>query len=90
MVLADETLFVAGPSVKANNIPHRPSDVDPFAEALEARRGGSLLAVSANNGKTMADYDLKSSPVLDGMAAANGRLYISSVDGRVLSYRAKN
>lgn len=86
MVLADETLFVAGPSVpvEVNKIPRQPTDVDPFAEALEIGRGGSLLAVSANNGKTLADYDLKSSPVFDGMAAANDRLYISSVDGRIV------
>ena len=84
MVLADKTLFVAGPSVKANNLPRRPIDVDPFAEALEAGRSGRLLAVSTNNGETLASYDLKNSPVFDGMAAANGRLYISSVDGRII------
>jgi len=84
MVLADKTLFVAGPSVKANNIPRRPIDVDPFAEALEAGRSGRLLAVSTKNGETLAGYDLKNSPVFDGMAAANGRLYISSVDGRII------
>ncbi|MHC4539530.1 MAG: outer membrane protein assembly factor BamB family protein [Planctomycetota bacterium] len=86
MVLADETLFVAGPSVtvEVNNIPRQPTDADPFAEALEARRGGSLLAVSANNGQALADYDLKSPPVFDGMAAANGRLYISSADGGIV------
>ena len=84
MVLADETLFVAGPTVESNRIPQQPTDADPFAEALEARRGGNLLAVSANNGKTLADYDLKSSPVFDGMATAYGRLYISMKDGSVL------
>ena len=84
MVLADETLFVAGPTVESNRIPQQPTDADPFAEALEARRGGNLLAVSANKGKTLADYDLKSSPVFDGMATAYGRLYISMKDGSVL------
>jgi outer membrane protein assembly factor BamB len=84
MVLADETLFVAGPSIKIDEIPRQPTDVDPFAEALEVRRKGSLLAVSGNDGTTLADYDLKSPPVLDGMAAAYGRLYISMKDGSVL------
>ena len=84
MVLANETLFVAGPPVESNRIPQQPIDADPFSEALEARGCGKLRAVSADNGKTLADYDLKSSPVFDGMATAYGRLYISMKDGSVL------
>ena len=89
MVLADETLFVAGPSVKVNKIPRRPTDVDPFAEALEARGGGTLLAVSPNDGEILVDYYLKSFPVFDGMAAAYGRLYISMKDGSVICLTEK-
>jgi hypothetical protein len=84
MVLADETLFIAGPPVKGNRIPKQPTDADPFAEALEAGRGGSLVAVSASNGSTLAYYDLKSSPVFDGMAAAYRRLYISTQSGSII------
>jgi hypothetical protein len=84
MVLTDKTLFVAGPTVKVNEIPRQPSDADPFAEALEVGRSGRLLAVSADNGETLAGYDLKHSPVFDGMAAANGRLYLSCVEGRIV------
>jgi hypothetical protein len=89
MVLADETLFVAGPPVESNRVPQQPTDADPFAEALEAGRGGKLLAVSADNGKTLADYNLKSSPVFDGMAVAYGRLYVSMKDGSVLCLAGK-
>jgi hypothetical protein len=84
MVLADETLFVAGPPVKSRGVPKEPTDADPFAEALEARGGGSLLAVSASSGKTLADYNLESCPVFDGMAAALGQLYISMHDGSIV------
>jgi outer membrane protein assembly factor BamB len=84
MVLTGETVFCAGPSVKIDKIPHEPADVDPLAEALESKRGGSLLAVSANDGKTLARCDLQSPPVFDGMAAAEGRLYICCVDGRIV------
>ncbi|MHC4406956.1 MAG: outer membrane protein assembly factor BamB family protein, partial [Planctomycetota bacterium] len=84
MVLAGETLFVAGPPHKVSEIPHEPSGADPLAEALEADRGGRLVAVSATDGKTLADHELKSSPVFDGMAAAQGRLYLSTKSGEVV------
>jgi len=32
----------------------------------------------------LAQYKLDSAPVFDGMAAANGRLYLSLENGRVL------
>jgi hypothetical protein len=84
MVLAGQTLFVAGPPDKVNQIPHEPAEVDPLAEALEARSGGSLVAVSAADGKTLADYELENPPVFDGMAAAQGRLYLSTKGGEVV------
>jgi outer membrane protein assembly factor BamB len=84
MVLAAETLFVAGPLHQVDDVPHDPAEVDPLAEALQTTRGGSLLAVSAENGKTLADYALKSPPVFDGMAAAQGRLYLSTKSGKVV------
>ncbi|MFV2065867.1 MAG: PQQ-binding-like beta-propeller repeat protein [Pirellulales bacterium] len=84
MVLADETLFVAGPLDEVKEIPHRPADVDPLAQALETRRGGRLLAVSARDGTTLADLALKSRPVFDGMAAAQGCLYLSTQSGEVV------
>jgi hypothetical protein len=84
MVLAGETLFVAGPLDKVEEIPHQPADVDPLAEALEARQGGRVLVVSAKDGKTLADYELESPPVFDGMAAVQGRLYLSTKSGEVV------
>ena len=84
MVLTNAILFIAGPSVESKEIPHKPTEVNHLAEALEAGRGGSLLAVSANNGNILATYDLKSPPVFDGMAAAGGRLYVTSEDGEIL------
>ena len=84
MVLARQTLLVAGPPDKVSQIPHNPSSVDPLAEALGAERGGRLVAVSAPDGKILADYELKSPPVFDGMAAALGRLYVSTKIGEVV------
>jgi outer membrane protein assembly factor BamB len=84
MVLARETIFIAGPSVQVKEVPHKPSEVDSLAEALEAGHNGRLLAVSATDGKALANYDLRVSPVFDGMAAANGQLFISGIDGQII------
>jgi outer membrane protein assembly factor BamB len=84
MVLAQQTLLLAGPADKVSDIPHTPAAVDPLSESLEAIRGGRLLAVSATDGKTLADYELPSPPVFDGMAAAQGRLYLSTKIGKVV------
>ncbi len=84
MVLAGPTLLVAGPEAPVDCIPHDPSEVDPIAEALEADRGGRLLAVSTADGGTLAELDLPSPPVFDGMAAARGRVYLSTKNGKVV------
>jgi outer membrane protein assembly factor BamB len=46
--------------------------------------GGCVRAVSAADGKTLADVRLASPPVWDGAAATAGRLYLSTVDGKVV------
>lgn len=76
MVLANKTLFVAGP-------PDVIDPDDPMA-AFEGGKGGLLWAISAADGKKLAEYKLESPPIFDGMVAANGRLYISTRDGRLL------
>jgi outer membrane protein assembly factor BamB len=76
MVLAKDTLFVAGP-------PDVLEPDDPLG-AFEGRKGGVLRAVSTADGEKLTEYELKSPPVFDGMIAANERLYICTRDGRVL------
>jgi len=79
MVLADKTLFLAGP-------PDVFADQKTAMETFEGRKGAMLYAVSAEDGKKLAEYKLPpgGGPVFDGMIAANGRLYISTRDGRLL------
>jgi hypothetical protein len=84
MVLAGDTLFVAGPPHPLGEVPHEPAGADPLAAALESDHRGRLLAVSAANGETLADHELASPPVFDGMAAAGGRLYLSTKSGAVV------
>ena len=58
--------------------------------AYEGLRGASLWAVSAADGKKLAEYKLDSPPIFDGMIAANGRLYVVTKDGEVLCMEKSN
>ena len=73
---AGKTLFVAGS-------PDIVDKSDPWG-AIAGRKGGYLWAVSVMNGKTLAEYELDSPPVFDGMIAAAGQLYLSLKNGTVL------
>jgi len=82
MVLADKTLFLAGP-------PDVFADQKPDVEAFEGKKGAILCAVSAEDGKKLAEYKLESPPVFDGMIAANGQLYLAMKNGQVLCFGQK-
>ena len=84
LVLAGQTLLVGGPVDTVAKIPHSTAEVDSLAAALETTRGGRLLVVSTDDGKTLAEYELPSPPVFDGMAAAHSRLYLSTKLGQVV------
>lgn len=81
MVLADKVLFVAGPPADAGN---GPAGRNENKGALRKESPGLLMAISASDGTELAQYQLDSSPVFDGMAAAYGRLYVSMEDGSLL------
>jgi outer membrane protein assembly factor BamB len=97
MVLADKTLFIAGPcdiidEEEVYKRPEDPSIQDKLHEqvaALEGGKGALLCAVSASNGERLSRYELETVPVWDGMAAANGRLYVSLENGDVLCLEGK-
>ncbi|MBN2474025.1 MAG: PQQ-binding-like beta-propeller repeat protein [Pirellulales bacterium] len=92
MVLADETLFVAGPPDVVNEEEAFRNPIDPAirarleaqAAALQGRLGGQMLVVSAADGNVLRAWELGATPTFDGMAAAGGRLYLTTVDGAVL------
>ncbi|MFV1964710.1 MAG: PQQ-binding-like beta-propeller repeat protein [Pirellulaceae bacterium] len=92
MVLADGTLFVAGPAdlVDEEQAFRRFSDPEvqqrlaEQAVALQGQQEGVLWAVSASDGNKLAEMQLDASPVFDGMVAAGGRLYFAAQDGSVV------
>ena len=56
---------------------------DPLA-ALEYRRGGVLALFARADGKKLSEHKLESAPVYDGMAAAQGCLFVSLRNGSVI------
>ena len=97
MVLADKTLFVAGPpnplsGKEARDVGSGVEKIERLtnlAAAFRAGTGAALWAVSVADGRKTAEYDLEHLPVFDGMAAARGRLYLSMEGGKVFCMGAK-
>ncbi|MCD6304377.1 MAG: PQQ-binding-like beta-propeller repeat protein, partial [Planctomycetes bacterium] len=100
MVLAGGVLFAAGSVADAAGSSGGAAGWDalakdaPAAEAArqnaQAQQGGAmLLAISAADGRELARCRLESPPVLDGMAAAAGRLFLSCLDGTVVCMEGK-
>ena len=54
---------------------------------LASRKGATLRAVSADDGKTLAELKLDAPPVFDGLMAAGGCLFMSTTDGQVICFR---
>ncbi len=79
MLLAGQRLFLAGP-------PDIFQAEDPLA-AIEGRSPGRLLVLAATDGNTLAEYRLESPPVFDGLAAAQGALYLADTRGDVWCFR---
>jgi len=94
MVLADRTLFIAGPPDVVDEEQAFRDVGDPDAQAklaaqdaaMAGAEGASLWAVSADDGEKLAEYRLDSLPVFDGLIAAANRLYLVATDGSVLSF----
>ncbi|MHC4694829.1 MAG: outer membrane protein assembly factor BamB family protein, partial [Planctomycetota bacterium] len=76
MLLAGETLFLAGPR-----------DIHDFS-SQNPKGGIWLWAVSTKDGAKQAEYKLKASPVYDSFAAYGDNLYFTSVDGQVVCYQS--
>ena len=96
IVLADRSLFIAGPPdlvdeeesfvLLTEGKPGIEKLLAKQDQALQGAQGGILQVVSADSGEILATYQLESLPSWDGMAAANGRIFLSTTDGKVLCY----
>ncbi len=94
MALAGDRLLVAGP-------PDLLDEVSAFAvygdaetqtrlerqdRAWRGERGGLFHVVDSQTGETLAEYPLDTPPVFDGLIVAGGRVFLATIDGRVLAF----
>ncbi len=96
MVLADRTLFIVGPPDlidEEDTFVRLTKKDDSVLELLETQdkamsgaQGGILLAVNADTGETLGRVELGTLPVWDGLAAARGKMYLSTLDGSVMAF----
>jgi outer membrane protein assembly factor BamB/SAM-dependent methyltransferase len=92
MVLTDNAFFAAGPpdvedeeeSVKTLLEAETQQKLAEQSAAFEGKRGALLVAVSRDGGEKLAAYRLDFVPRFDGLIAADGRLYISTLGGQVI------
>ena len=81
MTLANKQLFIAGP-------PDKVDPKDPLA-TFENRSAAMLWVYDSESGKRTAEYDLKTTPVFDGMIAGPNRIFMSMSDGSVVCMTAE-
>jgi hypothetical protein len=94
LIVAGKTIFVAGPpdilSEEETFFTLDDEDVRKKLEEQEAilkgKDGSIMWAVDAKTGIKLSEYRLDSLPVWDGMAAANGSIFLSTIDGEVICY----
>jgi outer membrane protein assembly factor BamB len=76
MVVTEEKLLVAGFRDIIDS-------ADPWAN-LEGRKNAALWMLSKENGSKLTEYPLETLPVWNGMAAANGNIFVSLKNGKLI------
>ena len=96
MVLAGQSLFIVGPPdiIDEESTFQKLTEKDPEVQtllaqqddALDGKDGGLLLAVNADTGEVEHKLELGTLPAWDGLAGANGQLFLSTLDGQVMCF----
>lgn len=81
MLLAGDTIFVAGP-------PDVADPEDPWS-VIGGKKGGLLGAYTAEDGKSLGEIKLAAPPIFEGLTAAHEKLFISMQNGKVVCLGGK-
>ncbi|MBT3201003.1 MAG: PQQ-binding-like beta-propeller repeat protein [Phycisphaerales bacterium] len=88
LVLTDKTLAVAGPpepsEARTSNMKLKAPE--KIESAFGGEQGAVIRLVSTADGKTLSEYKLDSSPIFDGMIAADKKIYIALQDGSIACF----
>mgnify|MGYP003662969561 CR=1 FL=1 len=96
MVLGGSTLFIVGPpdTINEEETFQKLTESDPEVQklldrqdaALEGSDGSSLLSVNIDTGEIENEVKLDALPTWDGLAGANGSLFLTTLDGSVIRF----
>jgi outer membrane protein assembly factor BamB len=83
--LHPRAMIKAGKHLVIGGFLHSETAIHAYGKPIEEK--GAVIQVAADTGKIVSRIDLDSPPVFDGLAAANGKLYLSCEDGSVICLR---
>jgi len=84
VLLTKDAVFVAGGADAAFD----PKAENPWA-AIDWAIGGTIMVLSASDGREVGKVSLDAPTVCDGLAAASRRLYAATKSGRVYCFGRK-
>ncbi|MCH2209268.1 MAG: hypothetical protein MK132_25860, partial [Lentisphaerales bacterium] len=94
IALAGETLITAGPADTLDeaslygkfNAPENQPKLLEQEAAFNGERGGHMWLMDTKTGKHLAELELNSVPVFDGMAVTNGNILLSQKNGELVFF----
>lgn len=99
MVLSGYHLFIAGPpdlideEATFRQLSQKDQAVDQLLAtqdaAIQGKQGGQLVTVNSETGEILHTLPLQGLPSWDGLAAARGQLFLTTLDGHVLCLGAQ-
>ena len=99
MVLGGKHLFICGPPdiIDEEETFAKLTESDPAVQkllskqddALAGKDGAQLLSVNTDTGEVENKVDLKSLPSWDGLSGANGKLFLSTLDGKIICFSSR-
>lgn len=99
MVLAGHNLFIVGPpdiideEATFEKISEKDAEVQKLLSAqdaaIEGSDGAKLVSVNAETGEAQYTLELNTLPSWDGLAGAQGKLFLTTLDGRVMCFGKK-
>ena len=59
-------------------------DTDKALDSYQGKKGASLQVLNADDGKLFSQVKLDAPPVFDGMSVANGKVFVSLENGKLM------